>query len=71
MRTGPGLDPGQGVVGDVVNTASRLQSIAPVGGVVVGAGMVRAAQNAIVFDELDTLQSPRGGRTIGASTDAG
>lgn len=55
----------------MVNTASRLQSIAPVGGVVVGAGMVRAAQNAIVFDELDTLQSPRGGRTIGASTDAG
>src|SRR6266511_5823406 len=32
----------EGVVGDVVNTASRLQGVAPVGGVVVGEATFRA-----------------------------
>ena len=42
VRVDAGADPGFGVVGDVVNTASRLQGAAPVGGVLVGKGTVRA-----------------------------
>jgi class 3 adenylate cyclase/tetratricopeptide (TPR) repeat protein len=52
VRMDPGADPGFGVVGDVVNTASRLQGIAPVGGVIVGEGTVRAVRGAISFDRL-------------------
>ena len=44
VRVDAGADPGFGVVGDVVNTASRLQGAAPVGGVLVGKGTVRAAR---------------------------
>ena len=39
------------VAGDLVNTASRLQSVAPPGSVLVGEGTRRAADNAIVFEE--------------------
>jgi hypothetical protein len=39
------------VAGDLVNTASRLQSIAEPGSVLVGEGTKRAASNAIVFDD--------------------
>ncbi len=39
------------VAGDIVNTASRLQSAAPPGGVLVGEGTFRAASKAIVFEE--------------------
>ena len=39
------------VAGDLVNTASRLQSVAPPGGVLVGESTFRAAQGAIVFEE--------------------
>jgi class 3 adenylate cyclase/tetratricopeptide (TPR) repeat protein len=38
------------VVGDLVNTASRLQSIAPPGAVFVGEATQRAASKAIVFE---------------------
>ena len=38
------------VAGDLVNTASRLQSIAEAGSVLVGEGTQRAASNAIVFE---------------------
>ena len=38
------------VAGDIVNTASRLQSIAPAGTVVVGEATQRAAGRAIVFE---------------------
>jgi class 3 adenylate cyclase len=38
------------VAGDLVNTASRLQSVAPPGTVLVGEGTQRAAGNAIVFE---------------------
>ena len=42
---------GQGLVaGDLVNTASRLQAIAPAGTVLVGEATVRAADRAIVFE---------------------
>ncbi len=38
------------VAGDLVNTASRLQSVAPVGTVLVGESTFRAAARAIVFE---------------------
>ena len=53
VRLDPRLDSGVGVVGDVVNTASRLQAIAPVGGVVVGEGTVRATGGTIEYEELE------------------
>jgi len=43
---------GQGMVaGDLVNTASRLQAVAPPGSVLVGESTQRAAAGAIVFEE--------------------
>jgi class 3 adenylate cyclase/predicted ATPase len=45
-RTNEGL-----VAGDLVNTASRLQSVAPPGGVLVGEATHRAASRAIAFEE--------------------
>ena len=39
------------VVGDIVNTAARLQSVAAPGTVLVGEGTMRAASSAIAFDE--------------------
>ncbi|MBI2763375.1 MAG: AAA family ATPase [Chloroflexi bacterium] len=42
----------QGIVaGDIVNTAARLQSVAPPGRVLVGEGTFRAAAKAIAFEE--------------------
>ncbi|MCA1588110.1 MAG: AAA family ATPase, partial [Chloroflexi bacterium] len=38
------------VAGDLVNTANRLQSVAPPGAVLVGEGTQRAASTAIVFE---------------------
>jgi class 3 adenylate cyclase/tetratricopeptide (TPR) repeat protein len=44
---------GEGIVtGDAVNTASRLQGVAPVGGVAVGEATYRATRDAIEFAEL-------------------
>jgi len=40
------------VAGDLVNTASRLQSVAPAGAVLVGEATYRAASGAIVFVEI-------------------
>jgi class 3 adenylate cyclase len=40
------------VAGDIVNTASRLQSIAPPGSVVVGEATQRAAGRAVVFEPV-------------------
>jgi class 3 adenylate cyclase/tetratricopeptide (TPR) repeat protein len=40
------------VAGDLVNTASRLQSVAPPGSVLVGEATYRAASSAIFFSEL-------------------
>jgi class 3 adenylate cyclase/tetratricopeptide (TPR) repeat protein len=39
------------VVGDMVNTAARLQSVAPTGTVLVGEATYRAASRAITFEE--------------------
>ena len=49
---------GEGMVtGDVVNTAARLQSAAPVGGVIVDAPTVNAAQSAIAFEALEPIEA--------------
>jgi class 3 adenylate cyclase/tetratricopeptide (TPR) repeat protein len=45
---------GQGMVaGDLVNTASRLQSVAPPGSVLVGEATYRAASNAVSFERVE------------------
>src|ERR687888_924409 len=43
---------GEAVTGDVVNTASRLQGVAPVGGIVVGEPTFRATQEVFVYEPL-------------------
>ncbi len=43
---------GQGMVaGDLVNTASRLQGVAPVGGVLVGEATMRATDRSIAYEQ--------------------
>ena len=49
---GEGPQIGERVAGDVVNTASRLQSVAPRGGVVVGLATQRATRGVISYREL-------------------
>jgi class 3 adenylate cyclase/tetratricopeptide (TPR) repeat protein len=46
----------EGVVGDVVNTASRLQGVAPADGVVVGEATFRATSRAFDFERLDPVR---------------
>jgi class 3 adenylate cyclase/tetratricopeptide (TPR) repeat protein len=47
---------GEGIVtGDVVNTASRLQGVAPVGGVVVGELTYRSTRSSITYEELEPV----------------
>jgi class 3 adenylate cyclase/tetratricopeptide (TPR) repeat protein len=49
---------GEGLAaGDVVNTAARLQTAAPVYGVLVGEATYRAARNAIDFREAEAVQA--------------
>jgi class 3 adenylate cyclase/tetratricopeptide (TPR) repeat protein len=55
VRLGPGQQT-EGVVGDVVNTASRLQGVAPAGGVVVGEATYRATSRAFDYRELGPVQ---------------
>jgi class 3 adenylate cyclase/tetratricopeptide (TPR) repeat protein len=44
-------------IGDVVNTASRLQSAAPVGRLVVGAETRRATRHAVAYEQLTPLDA--------------
>jgi class 3 adenylate cyclase/tetratricopeptide (TPR) repeat protein len=53
---GAGPQIGESLTGDVVNTASRLQNVAPPGGIVVGEPTYRAAAHQFVFEELDPVQ---------------
>jgi class 3 adenylate cyclase len=47
---------GEGIVaGDVVNTAARLQSAAPVNGILVGEETYRATRNAIDYEAADAV----------------
>jgi class 3 adenylate cyclase/tetratricopeptide (TPR) repeat protein len=51
VRLGPDQQT-EGVVGDVVNTASRLEGVAPAGGVVVGEATFRATRRLFDYQEL-------------------
>jgi len=44
-------------LGDVVNTASRLQNSAPVGGLIVGEETYRATRTMIRYQDLDAIQA--------------
>jgi class 3 adenylate cyclase/tetratricopeptide (TPR) repeat protein len=55
VRLGPDRQT-EGVVGDVVNTASRLQGVAPAGGVVVGETTFRATSRLFDYEELGAVQ---------------
>jgi class 3 adenylate cyclase/tetratricopeptide (TPR) repeat protein len=46
----------EGVVGDVVNTAARLQGVAPVNGVVVGEATWRATRALFAYEQLVPVQ---------------
>jgi class 3 adenylate cyclase len=49
---------GEGMVsGDVVNTAARLQSAAPVNGILVGEGTYRATRHAIEYQEAPPVEA--------------
>ncbi len=53
-----GARPAEGeamVAGDVVNTASRLQQAAPVGGIVVGEATFRATRDLFEYEALDAV----------------
>ena len=52
----PGAVQTEGVVGDVVNTASRLQGVAPAGGVVVGEATFRATSRLFDYEELGAVR---------------
>jgi class 3 adenylate cyclase/tetratricopeptide (TPR) repeat protein len=45
------------VAGDVVNTAARLQSAAPVNGILVGEGTYRATRHAIDYRDADPVKA--------------
>lgn len=47
---------GERIVGDVVNTASRIESVAPPGGVVVGDATHRATQLFIEYEDMDPVE---------------
>ncbi len=65
VNTGPALVTveadsarGEGIVaGDVINTAARLQTAAPVNGVLVGELCYRATRDAIVYAERDVIDA--------------
>lgn len=49
---------GEGMAsGDVVNTAARMQSAAPVNGILVGESTYRATNHVIVYQEADPIQA--------------
>ncbi len=54
FASGPQI--GENVAGDVVNTASRLQGVAPHGGVVVGEITYRATRGAVDYRELEPVE---------------
>jgi tetratricopeptide (TPR) repeat protein len=51
-----GVSDREGIVGDVVNTASRLQAVAPAGGVVVDERTYFAVRHAVEFIALDPVE---------------
>ena len=59
VAVGADADRGEGIVaGDVVNTASRLQTAAPTNGILVGEGTYRATRALFEYREVDPLATP-------------
>ena len=57
MTLGARPSEGEGIVaGDVVNTAARLQTSAPPGGIVVGGATYRATTEVIDYEELELIR---------------
>jgi class 3 adenylate cyclase len=52
---GAGPQIGEAITGDVVNTASRLQGVAPVGGLVVGEATYRATKDVFIYEALSPV----------------
>ncbi len=52
---GSGPQVGESVTGDIVNTASRIQSVAPVGGVLVGERTRAATLQTVEYEELQAV----------------
>jgi class 3 adenylate cyclase len=64
---------GEGIVaGDVVNTAARLQSAAPVGSAIVDAATMHSAEGAIAFEPLEavTAKGKEGSIPVWRATEA-
>src|SRR5436853_4471561 len=58
VATGAAASEGEGMVsGDVVNTAARLQSAAPVNGILVGEGTYRATRHAIEYRDAPSVEA--------------
>src|SRR5881397_1972892 len=58
INLGARPEAGEGMAaGDVVNTTARLQSAAPINGVIVGETTYRATSQAIEFRELDPVEA--------------
>jgi pentatricopeptide repeat protein len=55
VTVGAGYKSGETLVGDVVNTASRLQTAAPPGALIVDAETHRATRHAIRYEELSPI----------------
>jgi tetratricopeptide (TPR) repeat protein len=53
---GQGPQIGESLTGDVVNTASRLQAVAPAGGIVVGEPTYRATRGEFVYEALEPVR---------------
>ncbi len=45
----------EGIIGDVVNTASRLEAVAPAGGIVADERTYLSTRSMIVYDDLDAV----------------
>jgi len=57
VSLGGGVQAGENVAGDVVNTASRLQAAAPAGAVIVGQATYRATRDAVRYEELEPVRA--------------
>jgi class 3 adenylate cyclase/tetratricopeptide (TPR) repeat protein len=77
VRLEPEVDLGEGLVGDVVNTASRMQNVAPVGGVVVGESTMRATADVVSYEPVEPVMLKGKAlpvtlwRAVGVSADTG
>lgn len=67
VSVGPGHERGEALaLGDVVNTASRLQTSAPPGRLVVGEETYRATRDAVRYEELDPIRAKGKGDPVAA-----